>query len=97
VYSSCLFADHELLQNALCSERALLNCLVANLKNLDADVLVGHNISGFDLDVLLHRLEVGEPACTAHLDSGWSLLLQEMCSSCSYDSNPAGDCRAAIL
>ncbi|MCI14597.1 putative DNA polymerase alpha catalytic subunit, partial [Trifolium medium] len=22
---------------------------------MDSDVLVGHNISGFDLDVLLHR------------------------------------------
>lgn len=29
------------------------------LYKLDSDVLVGHNISGFDLDVLLHRAEVG--------------------------------------
>jgi len=29
------------------------------LHKLDSDVLVGHNISGFDLDVLLHRFQVG--------------------------------------
>lgn len=28
------------------------------LHRLDSDVLVGHNISGFDLDVLLHRVQV---------------------------------------
>lgn len=28
------------------------------LHQLDPDILVGHNISGFDLDVLLHRLQV---------------------------------------
>lgn len=42
-----------------CSERALLNRLMIELYKLDSDVLVGHNISGFDLDVLLHRAEVG--------------------------------------
>ncbi|KAJ4963774.1 hypothetical protein NE237_023713 [Protea cynaroides] len=39
------------------SERALLNCLMTELYKLDSDVLVGHNISGFDLDVLLHRAQ----------------------------------------
>ncbi|BBN16162.1 DNA polymerase alpha subunit A [Marchantia polymorpha subsp. ruderalis] len=39
------------------SERALLNHLMLKLYQLDPDVLVGHNISGFDLDVLLHRLQ----------------------------------------
>ncbi|RVX21225.1 DNA polymerase alpha catalytic subunit [Vitis vinifera] len=39
------------------SERALLNRLMIELYKLDSDVLVGHNISGFDLDVLLHRAE----------------------------------------
>ncbi|KAG7962415.1 hypothetical protein I3843_09G065000 [Carya illinoinensis] len=33
------------------SERALLNRLMIELYKLDSDVLVGHNISGFDLDV----------------------------------------------
>jgi hypothetical protein len=28
-------------------------------QTIDADVLVGHNISAFDLSVLLHRLQVG--------------------------------------
>ncbi|KMZ72854.1 DNA-directed DNA polymerase [Zostera marina] len=40
------------------SERALLNCLMNKLCKLDTDVLVGHNISGFDLDVLLHKSQV---------------------------------------
>lgn len=40
------------------SERALLNRLMIELHKLDSDVLVGHNISGFDLDVLLHRVQV---------------------------------------
>ncbi|KAL3525683.1 hypothetical protein ACH5RR_014055 [Cinchona calisaya] len=39
------------------SERALLNRLMIELQKLDSDVLVGHNISGFDLDVLLHRFQ----------------------------------------
>ena len=40
------------------SERALLNRLMTELHKLDSDILVGHNISGFDLDVLLHRAQV---------------------------------------
>ncbi|XP_020217424.1 DNA polymerase alpha catalytic subunit isoform X1 [Cajanus cajan] len=47
--------------NVLCaesSERALLNRLMLELHKLDSDVLVGHNISGFDLDVLLHRCQM---------------------------------------
>ncbi|KAK6923049.1 DNA-directed DNA polymerase, family B, exonuclease domain, partial [Dillenia turbinata] len=40
------------------SERALLNRLMIELHKLDSDILVGHNISGFDLDVLLHRSQV---------------------------------------
>ncbi|KAG6424697.1 hypothetical protein SASPL_115117 [Salvia splendens] len=46
--------------NVICyesSERALLNRLMIELHTLDSDVLVGHNISGFDLDVLLHRVQ----------------------------------------
>ncbi|XP_057948989.1 DNA polymerase alpha catalytic subunit isoform X3 [Malania oleifera] len=39
------------------SERALLNRLMIELYKLDSDVLVGHNISGFDLDVLLNRAQ----------------------------------------
>lgn len=42
------------------SERALLNRLMIELHKLDSDILVGHNISGFDLDVLLHRAQVGK-------------------------------------
>ena len=43
--------------SAQASERALLINLLARLRTLDADVYVGHNISAFDLDVLLHRLQ----------------------------------------
>jgi DNA polymerase alpha subunit A len=39
------------------TERALLSCLLTRLTALDVDVLVGHNISAFDLSVLLHRLQ----------------------------------------
>ncbi|KAG0614550.1 hypothetical protein M758_6G185500 [Ceratodon purpureus] len=48
--------------NAESSERALLNLLMVKLHQLDADVLVGHNISGFDLDILLHRLQANKVA-----------------------------------
>ncbi|KAH6838068.1 DNA-directed DNA polymerase [Perilla frutescens var. hirtella] len=51
------------------SERALLNRLMVELHKLDSDVLVGHNISGFDLDVLLHRLQ----ACRAP-NNMWSKI-----------------------
>ena len=39
------------------NERALLTMLVCRLKELDPDVFVGHNFAGFDLDVLLHRMQ----------------------------------------
>ncbi|XP_020888004.1 DNA polymerase alpha catalytic subunit isoform X2 [Arabidopsis lyrata subsp. lyrata] len=51
------------------SERALLNRLFLELNKLDSDVLVGHNISGFDLDVLLQRAQ----ACKV-LSSMWSKI-----------------------
>lgn len=44
------------MRSALGSEKALLTALVGRLAALDPDALVGHNISAFDLDVLLHRL-----------------------------------------
>lgn len=42
------------------SERGLLSFLLARLHQLDADVVVGHNVAGFDLDVLLHRLQANK-------------------------------------
>lgn len=53
-----LVASVEYFLTLCCSERALLNRLMIELYKLDSDVLVGHNISGFDLDVLLHRAQV---------------------------------------
>jgi len=38
------------------NERGLLNFLIARLHQLDPDVLVGHNIAGHDISVLLSRL-----------------------------------------
>ncbi|KAL1921703.1 uncharacterized protein VTP21DRAFT_10345 [Calcarisporiella thermophila] len=38
-------------------ERALLDRFVSILRQVDPDVLIGHNIIGFDLDVLLHRMK----------------------------------------
>ncbi|XP_057544544.1 DNA polymerase alpha catalytic subunit isoform X1 [Amaranthus tricolor] len=51
------------------SERALLLLLMAELHKSDSDVLVGHNISGFDLDILLHRVQ----ACRVS-SSVWSKI-----------------------
>lgn len=38
-------------------ERALLGHFLGKLQQTDPDVIVGHNWSGFDLDVLLHRMK----------------------------------------
>ena len=42
------------------SELGLLNFLLAKLHQLDPDVIVGHNIGGFNLDVLLRRLQANK-------------------------------------
>jgi DNA polymerase alpha subunit A len=39
------------------NERALLTMLVMRLRDLDADVYVGHNFAAYDLDVMLHRMQ----------------------------------------
>ena len=39
------------------NERALLNFFLAKVHTVDPDVIVGHNFMGFDLDVLLHRMQ----------------------------------------
>jgi DNA polymerase alpha subunit A len=42
----------------LCAnERALLDALLGRIAELDPDALAGHNIGGFDLDVLLARMK----------------------------------------
>ncbi|GFU23948.1 DNA polymerase alpha catalytic subunit [Nephila pilipes] len=40
------------------SERSLLIYLLAKIQKMDPDILVGHDILGFDLDILLHRMVV---------------------------------------
>ncbi|KAJ2468610.1 DNA-directed DNA polymerase alpha catalytic subunit pol1 [Coemansia sp. RSA 2322] len=52
---------------AVKTEAALLNLLMALLQRTDPDVLVAHNFYGFDLDVLLHRMR-------ALNTDGWSKL-----------------------
>ena len=42
------------------SERALLNFLLAKVNKIDPDVIVGHDVATFDLDVLLHRFSVNK-------------------------------------
>ncbi|XP_052105058.1 DNA polymerase alpha catalytic subunit-like [Mytilus californianus] len=42
------------------SERPLLGFLLAKIHKIDPDVIVGHDIYGFDLDVLLHRINVNK-------------------------------------
>ena len=37
------------------SERALLGFLLAKIGKIDPDIVLGHDITGFDIDVLLHR------------------------------------------
>ncbi|KAJ3221314.1 DNA-directed DNA polymerase alpha catalytic subunit pol1 [Clydaea vesicula] len=50
------------------NERHLLNYFIATLHRMDPDVLVGHNIIGFTLDVLLHRMKFNK------IDLQWSKL-----------------------
>lgn len=38
------------------SERALLGLFMAKIHRIDPDVIVGHDIYGFDLDLLMHRI-----------------------------------------
>eukprot|EP00948_MAST-09A_sp_MAST-9A-sp1_P002887 g2887.t1 len=39
------------------NERALLNCLMVQLRRVDPDIITGHNITNFALDVLMRRCE----------------------------------------
>ncbi len=43
-------------------ERGLLSILLARLSKIDADVICGHNVAGFDVDVLLNRLRENKVA-----------------------------------
>lgn len=49
-----------LVLSSQANEKGLLCFLLARLNQIDPDVLVGHNIAGFDLDVLLHRLQANK-------------------------------------
>ncbi|KAK8777019.1 hypothetical protein V5799_029635, partial [Amblyomma americanum] len=49
------------------SERSLLTFFIAKLQRLDPDILIGHDIQSFDLDVLLHRM-------VTHKIPNWSRL-----------------------
>lgn len=42
------------------SERALLGFLVAKIFRIDPDLIVGHDLHGFGLDLLIHRLQTNK-------------------------------------
>ncbi|XP_070173652.1 DNA polymerase alpha catalytic subunit-like [Littorina saxatilis] len=42
------------------TERALLGFLLAKVHKVDPDLIVGHDIYGFDLDILLHRISANK-------------------------------------
>ncbi|XP_022344658.2 DNA polymerase alpha catalytic subunit-like [Crassostrea virginica] len=42
------------------TERALMGFLLAKIHKLDPDVIVGHDIFGFDLDLILHRINANK-------------------------------------
>lgn len=48
--------------SAQADERGLLSILLARLSQIDADVICGHNVAGFDVDVLLNRLRENKVA-----------------------------------
>ncbi len=50
------------------NERALLNFLLSKIHQIDPDVIVGHNLLGYDVDVLLHRF------AKCKLDAEWSKI-----------------------
>ena len=39
------------------SERDLLSLLLLKIQKLDPDVIIGHDVSTFDLEVLIHRMQ----------------------------------------
>ncbi|GAB1605260.1 DNA polymerase alpha catalytic subunit-like [Argonauta hians] len=44
------------------SERAVLGLFLAKIHKIDPDVIVGHDVLGFDMDILLHRISVNKIA-----------------------------------
>ncbi|XP_071798357.1 DNA polymerase alpha catalytic subunit-like [Asterias amurensis] len=44
----------------MATERALLGFFLAKVHKIDPDIIVGHDIFGFDLDVLLHRINANK-------------------------------------
>ncbi|KAJ8309966.1 hypothetical protein KUTeg_011831 [Tegillarca granosa] len=58
------FSDIEMGQSMkveiLPTERALLGFLLAKIHKVDPDIIVGHDIYGFDLDILLHRINANK-------------------------------------
>ncbi|KAA0172738.1 hypothetical protein FNF27_05838 [Cafeteria roenbergensis] len=54
IKSNAKYSGGALVSHA--NERSLLSFLLARIASLDPDVIMGHNITGFDMDVLLHRM-----------------------------------------
>ncbi|KAK3603739.1 hypothetical protein CHS0354_023353 [Potamilus streckersoni] len=51
---------HNMKVEVLPTERALLGLLLAKIHKIDPDLIVGHDIFGFDLNVLLHRINANK-------------------------------------
>jgi len=73
------------------SERALLCYLMNRLNILDPDVLVGHNVSAFDLDILLHRLQHHKVKYGGGPPGGYSALF------CNVSANHSLVCVAITI
>jgi len=79
------------------NERALISVLLARLQRDDPDVLCGHNILGFELDVLLARalaLKVGN-AWSKVSDSAWFPSISQLEVASTASSRCCTACVAA--
>ena len=85
------------------SERALLCYLMNRLNSLDPDVLVGHNVSAFDLDILLHRLQHHKVKHAEGLPGGCSVFYNVsatgslVCVAVTINSSVMHQCKDASL
>ncbi|XP_041358143.1 DNA polymerase alpha catalytic subunit-like [Gigantopelta aegis] len=52
--------SHKMKTEISSTERGLLGFLLAKIHKVDPDLLLGHDIYGFDLDVLLHRINANK-------------------------------------
>ncbi|TRY69884.1 hypothetical protein DNTS_015347, partial [Danionella cerebrum] len=66
------------------TERALLGFFLAKMHKIDPDVLVGHDIFGFDLEVLLQRINICKSATCGRLVCDIEISAKELIRCKSY-------------